>query len=87
MARFVREARVEWQDEDQSYRIVFITYENGLSRMTAIDNALLTSPESAGAARTITEHLGELGPPPYVLSRQQRGVHCQQFRRVATDRL
>ncbi len=62
----LREARVEWQDEDQSYRIVFITYENGLSRMTAIDNALLTSPEMR-ELRTITEHLGELGPPPYVL--------------------
>ena len=41
----VREARVDWEDEHQSYRIVFITYENGLSRMTAIDNPLLTSPE------------------------------------------
>ena len=61
----LREARVEWQDEDQSYRIVFITYENGLSRMTAIDNGLLTSPEMR-ELRTITEHLGELGPPPYV---------------------
>ena len=61
----LQEARVEWQDEDQSYRIVFITYENGLSRMTAIDNALLTSPEMR-ELRTIIEHLGELGPPPYV---------------------
>ena len=62
----LQEARVDWEDEDQSYRIVFITYENGLSRMTAIDNALLTSPE-VRELRTITEHLGELGPPPYVL--------------------
>ena len=62
----LQEARVEWQDDAQSYRIVFITYENGLSRMTAIDNALLTSPEMR-ELRTITEHLGELGPPPYVL--------------------
>ena len=62
----VQEARVEWQDEAQSYRIVFITYENGLSRMTAIDNALLTSPEMRELL-AMTEHLGELGPPPYVL--------------------
>ena len=62
----LQEARVDWEDEDQSYRIVFITYENGLSRMTAIDNALLTSPEMR-ELRAITEHLGELGPPPYVL--------------------
>ena len=62
----LQEARVQWQDDDQSYRIVFITYENGLSRMTAIDNALLTSPEMR-ELRTITEHLGDLGPPPYVL--------------------
>ena len=62
----LQEARVDWEDEDQSYRIVFITYENGLSRMTAVDNALLTSPE-VRELRTITEHLGELGPPPYVL--------------------
>ena len=62
----LQEARVDWDDEHQSYRIVFITYENGLSRMTAIDNALLTSPE-VRELRTITEHLGELGPPPYVL--------------------
>ena len=62
----VQRAYVDWEDEDQSYRIVFITYENGLSRMTAIDNALLTSPE-VRELRTITEHLGELGPPPYVL--------------------
>ena len=62
----LQEARVEWQDDDQSYRIVFITYENGLSRMTTVDNALLTSPEMR-ELRTITEHLGELGPPPYVL--------------------
>ena len=62
----LQDARVDWQDEDQSYRIVFITYENGLSRMTAIDNALLTSPEMR-ELRAITGHLGELGPPPYVL--------------------
>ena len=62
----LQEARVQWQDDDQSYRIVFITYENGLSRMTAIDNALLTSPEMR-ELRAITEHLGDLGPPPYVL--------------------
>ena len=62
----VQRAYVDWDDEEQSYRIVFITYENGLSRMTAIDNALLTSPE-VRELRTITEHLGELGPPPYVL--------------------
>ena len=62
----LQEARVDWQDEQQSYRIVFITYENGLSRMTAIDHALLTSPE-VRELRTITEHLGDLGPPPYVL--------------------
>ena len=62
----LQEARVDWEDEDQSYRIIFITYENGLSRMTAIDNALLTSPE-VRELRIITEHLGELGPPPYVL--------------------
>jgi DNA gyrase subunit B len=62
----LQEARVVWDDEDQNYRIVFITYENGLSRMTTIDNALLTSPEMR-ELRTITEHLGELGPPPYVL--------------------
>ena len=63
----LQDARVDWQDEAQSYRIVFITYENGLSRMTAIDNALLTSPEMR-ELRAITGHLGELGPPPYVLS-------------------
>ncbi len=63
----LQEARVDWEDENQSYRIVFITYENGLSRMTVIDNALLTSPE-VRELRTLTEHLGELGPPPYVLS-------------------
>ena len=62
----LQEARVVWDDEDQNYHIVFITYENGLSRMTTIDNALLTSPEMR-ELRTITEHLGELGPPPYVL--------------------
>ena len=62
----VQRAYVDWEDEQTSYRIVFITYENGLSRMTAIDNALLTSPE-VRELRTITEHLGELGPPPYVL--------------------
>ena len=62
----VQRAYVDWEDEQQSYRIVFITYENGLSRMTAVDNALLTSPEMR-ELRTITEHLGELGPPPYVL--------------------
>jgi DNA gyrase subunit B len=62
----LQEARVDWEDEEQSYRLVFITYENGLSRMTALDNALLTSPE-VRELRTITEHLGELGPPPYVL--------------------
>ena len=62
----LQDARVDWQDEDQSYRIVFITYENGLSRMTAIDDALLTSPEMR-ELRAITGHLGELGPPPYVL--------------------
>ena len=62
----LQDARVDWQDEAQSYRIVFITYENGLSRMTAIDNALLTSPEMR-ELRAITGHLGELGPPPYVL--------------------
>ena len=62
----LQEARVDWADEDQSYRIVFITYENGLSRMTAIDRALLTSPEMR-ELRAITEHLGELGPPPYML--------------------
>ena len=63
----LQDARVDWQDEAQSYRIIFITYENGLSRMTAIDNALLTSPEMR-ELRAITGHLGELGPPPYVLS-------------------
>ena len=63
----LQDARVDWQDEAQSYRIVFITYENGLSRMTAIDNALLASPEMR-ELRAITGHLGELGPPPYVLS-------------------
>ena len=62
----LQDARVDWQDEAQSYRIVFITYENGLSRMTAIDNTLLTSPEMR-ELRAITGHLGELGPPPYVL--------------------
>ncbi len=62
----LQDARVVWDDENQNYRIVFITYENGLSRMTAIDNALLTSPEMR-ELRTIIEHLGELGPPPYVL--------------------
>ena len=62
----LQDARVDWQDEAQSYRIVFITYENGLSRMTAIDNTLLTSPEIR-ELRAITGHLGELGPPPYVL--------------------
>ena len=62
----VRNAYVDWEDEHQSYRIVFITYENGLSRMTAIDNPLLTSPE-VRELLAITEHLGELGPPPYVL--------------------
>ena len=62
----LQDARVDWEDEAQSYRIVFITYENGLSRMTAIDNALLTSPEMR-ELRAITEHLGDLGPPPYVL--------------------
>ena len=62
----LQEARVDWADEDQSYRLVFITYENGLSRMTAIDNALLASPEMR-ELRAITDQLGELGPPPYVL--------------------
>ena len=62
----LQRAYVDWEDEQQSYRIVFITYENGLSRMTTVDNALLTSPEMR-ELRTITEHLGELGPPPYVL--------------------
>ena len=62
----LQEARVEWEDEAQSYRIIFITYENGLSRATAIDKALLTSPE-VRELRAITEHLGDLGPPPYVL--------------------
>ena len=62
----LQRAYVDWEDEQQSYRIVFITYENGLSRMTTVDNVLLTSPEMR-ELRTITEHLGELGPPPYVL--------------------
>ena len=62
----LRDARVDWDDENQTYRLVFITYENGLSRMTAVDNALLTSPE-VRELRAITEYLGELGPPPYVL--------------------
>ena len=63
----LQDARVDWQDEAQSYRIVFITYENGLSRMTAIDNALLASPEMREASRHYRPSR-RARPPPYVLS-------------------
>jgi DNA gyrase subunit B len=67
----VRDSRLEWDEERNSYRIVLVTQENGTTLTTVIDDGLLASRELRDL-RTVAQRLQDFGTPPFTL--QNGGV-------------
>lgn len=62
----IREARVEWDEEYNCYRIVILTQDNGSTLTTVVDSALLAS-QDLRDLRALARQLEELGSPPFTM--------------------
>ena len=73
----LQEARLEWEEEHNSYRLVVVTNGNSTTFTTVVDYALLASQEMRDL-RALARSFAELGTPPYVL-------RSGEVERVASD--
>jgi len=62
----LQDARLEWDEDHNSYRIVVVTTGNTTTFTTVVDYALLVSQEMRDL-RTLARQFEELGTPPYIL--------------------
>jgi DNA gyrase subunit B len=62
----LQDARLEWEEDHNSYRIVVVTTGNTTTFTTVVDYALLVSQEMRDL-RTLARQFEELGTPPYIL--------------------
>jgi DNA gyrase subunit B len=62
----LQEARLEWDEDHNCYRIVVVTRGNTTTFTTVVDYALLISQEMRDL-RALARQFEELGTPPYIL--------------------
>jgi DNA gyrase subunit B len=74
----VQEARIERDEEHNSYRLIIITRENGTVLSTVVDSTLLVSQDFQDL-RILSRQLENLGIPPYTLQNGEAEVVTGSF--------
>jgi DNA gyrase subunit B len=74
----VQEARIERDEEHNSYRLIIITRENGTILSTVVDSTLLVSQDFQDL-RSLSRQLESLGIPPYTLQNGEAEVVTGSF--------
>jgi DNA gyrase subunit B len=62
----IHETRIEWDEEHNCFQIIIVTRDNGSTRTTVVDHALLAS-QDLRDLRALARLLDDLGAPPYTL--------------------
>jgi DNA gyrase subunit B len=74
----LREARIEWDEEYNCNRIIFVSRNNTSMLTTVIDYALLTS-QDLRDLRVLEEQLKRFGSPPFTLQNGEGKIIAESF--------